>query len=196
MPDALSEGADMQVMDLDPPDERRVHQAAEVLAAAFPGEHHPGGWAHLPDALAEVRESFGSGHLSLVAIEGDAVVGWIGGSRHYHGNTWELHPLAVHPGWQRRGIGRALVDALEARVRAEGGQNIWLTTDDDTGETSLAGQPLYPDVLAGLATLRADGGRVSFYLSLGYSLTGGIPDAYAPGHHELVFAKRLETRIS
>lgn len=181
----------MLIVDLDPADERRVLQTAATLAAAFPGEDHPGGWAHLPDALAEVRESFGEGHLSLVAIEDDAVTGWVGGIRHYRGNTWELHPLAVHPDWQRRGVGRALVAALEARVSEAGGQNIWLTTDDDIGASNLAGRDLYPDVLATLATLRASDGRIPFYLNLGYTLTGCIPDAYAPGRPELVFSKRL-----
>ena len=183
----------MRIIDLDPADERRVCQAAETLAAAFPGEDYPGGWAHLPDALAEVRESFGEGHLSLVAIEDDVVAGWVGGVRHYRGNTWELHPLAVHPDWQRRGVGRALVAALEERVARLGGQNIWLTTDDDISATNLAGRDLYPDVLATLATLRDAGSRISFYLNLGYTLTGCIPDAYAPGHHELVFSKRIGT---
>ncbi len=181
----------MRIVDLDLSDERRVGQTAATLAAAFPGETHPGGWAHLPDAMAEVRESLAPGRLSLVAVEGDVVAGWVGGIRHYQGFTWELHPLAVHPEWQRRGVGRALVLALEGRVRAAGGHNVWLTTDDDTGATTIAGRDLYPDVLASLATMRAGDGRISFYLRLGYTLTGAVPDAYAPGHHELVFSKRL-----
>lgn len=182
----------MRILDLGPADERRILQTARTLAAAFPGEDYPGGWAHLPDALAEVRESLAADRLSLVAVEDDDVVGWVGGIRHYRGHTWELHPLAVHPDWQRRGVGRALVAALESRVRGAGGHNIWLTTDDDTGVTSIAGRDLYPGVLASLATLTAGpDSRITFYLRLGYTITGCIPDAYAPGHHELVFAKRL-----
>ncbi len=184
----------MRIIDLDPADDRRVRDTAETLRAAFDDGTPLASWARFEDALVEVRKSFGEGHLSLVAAVGDEVAGWVGGIRRYRGNTWELHPLAVHPRWQRRGVGRSLVVALEERVRAEGGHNIWLTTDDDTGATSIAGRDLYPDVLAGLASLTVSDGRIAFYLRLGYTLTGAIPDAYAPGHHELVFSKRIGTR--
>lgn len=181
----------MPIIDLDAQDVGRVSAAAATLRLAFADGRPWAAWEQPEDALAEVRASFGDGHVSLVALDGDAVAGWIGGARHYRGNTWELHPLAVHPAWQRRGIGRALVAALEERVAALGGRNIWLTTDDDTGATSLSDRDLYPDVLSTLATLEVSEGRVAFYFQLGYTLTGCIPDAYAPGHHELVFAKRL-----
>lgn len=181
----------IQVIDLDLADEASIQQAAEVVVAAFRGQAH--GWDTLDAALAEVRESFGDGRLSLVALdEAGCVIGWVGGVRQYEGHTWELHPLAVHPDAQGRGAGRALVAALEGRVRALGGRNLWLTTDDGRGLTSLDGIDLYPAVLDHLQTLRDVGGHpIAFYLKCGFTITGVIPDAYAPGHHELVLAKRL-----
>jgi aminoglycoside 6'-N-acetyltransferase I len=174
-----------------PTDEAHIQQAAEVVVAAFRGQVHA--WNTLDAALDEVRASFGDGHISLVALD-DAgrVSGWIGGVRQYEGYTWELHPLAVHPDAQSRGVGRALVAALEERVRALGGRNLWLTTDDGRGLTNLDGVDLYPAVLESLRTLRDTGGHpITFYQKCGFTLTGVIPDAYAPGHHELVLAKRL-----
>ena len=76
-----------------------------------------------------------------------AVLGWIGGIPSYGGNVWELHPLVVRPGFQRLGIGRALVADLEAHVRERGGPTLWLGTDDEAGMTTLSGVDLYPSVL-------------------------------------------------
>jgi aminoglycoside 6'-N-acetyltransferase I len=179
------------VVDLDTTHDDRIQQAAEVVVAAFDGQEH--GWRTLDAALEEVRESFGDGRLSLVALDAaDRVIGWVGGVRQYGGHTWELHPLAVHPDAQGRGAGRALVAALEERVLALGGRNLWLTTDDGRGLTSLDGIDLYPAVLNRLQTLRDVGGHpVTFYQKCGFTITGVIPDAYAPGHHELVLAKRV-----
>lgn len=168
-----------------------VSDTAQILSIAFMTDGQPGAWGTHPEAEAEVRKSLGEGHLSLIALEGEAVIAWVGGIRHYGGYTWELHPLAVHPDWQRRGVGRALVAALEERVAAAGGRNIWLTTDDDIGATTIAGRDIYPEVLEHLASMQDRGSRISFYLDIGYMVTGCIPDAYAPGHHELVFCKRL-----
>lgn len=168
-----------------------VIDTAQTLSAAFATGYEPYAWQTLQSAEAEVRESLADGHLSVIAVDGDLVIGWIGGIRRYRGYTWELHPLAVHPEWQGRGVGRALVTALEQRVYAAGGRNIWLTTDDVIGSTTIYGQDIYPDVLAQLARMQDRGSRISFYLRLGYTITGCIPDARAPGHHELIFCKRL-----
>ncbi len=169
----------------------RIEQVAGVLLAAFAG--HPSAWSTEDEAVAEVRASFGPDRLSRVALNDNGVpVGWIGGISGYGGITWELHPLAVLPGAQRMGVGRALVMDLEARVRERGGRNLWLTTDDPTGRTNLFDCDLYPEVLARLATLRDTGGHlIGFYQRLGFTITGVIPDAYGAGRHEIVMAKRI-----
>lgn len=183
----------MRIIDLCAPgvSDALVEQVAEILLAAFAG--NPSAWSAWDAAVEEVRESLGSDRLSRVALDVDgAPVGWIGGISGYGGVTWELHPLAVSPGVQRQGVGRALVLDLEARVRELGGRNLWLTTDDATGRTSLFGADLYPDVLGRLATLRDTSGHpVGFYQRLGFVVTGVIPDAYGLGRHDIVMAKRI-----
>jgi aminoglycoside 6'-N-acetyltransferase I len=181
----------IRVIDLEATDDARIEQVAAVVVAAFAGQKS--GWHSLDEAREEVRESFADDRLSLIALDADDVVlGWVGAIRHYDGYTWELHPLAVDPVSQGSGVGRALVTCLEDRIRSLGGHNIWLTTDDGRGLTNLDGVDLYPDVLSQLQSLRDIGGHpITFYEKQGFSITGAIPDAYAPGHHELVLSKRI-----
>ncbi len=106
-----------------------------------------------------------------------------------------VHPLVVHAGHERRGIGRALVDDLEQRVRELGIHTMFVGSDDETGLTSLAGVDLYPDVLAHLTRLRDHGGHpFSFYQRLGYSVIGVMPDANGFGKPDIYLAKRLIPR--
>ena len=170
-------------------------QAVRVLMDAFA----PIGWPDdLDDARNEVRESLESGRVSLVARdESGAVLGWVGGL-HEYARVWELHPLAVAPAAQRRGVGRALVAALEERVAALGGLTLRLGTDDmhlvETGEgrTSLADVDLYPDPLKHLSTIRnLRGHPYEFYLACGYAIVGVVPDANGIGQPDILMSKRV-----
>jgi aminoglycoside 6'-N-acetyltransferase I len=167
-------------------------QTAELLVAGF-REMAPEAWPTVALAETEVGESLDPERLSLVALDGnDEVVGWIGGIPTYDGNVWELHPLAVRPDAQRSGIGRALVLRLEQEVRARGGLTMWLGTDDVAGLTSLAGVDLYPDPLEKLAAIRNQRDHpYAFYLRLGYSLAGIVPDANGFGKPDILMAKRV-----
>ena len=128
----------MNIVDLDPDNESFVRQLAELLVDVLSE-----GWPTFEKALAEVRESFPDERISRIATEGDLVLGWVGGIKGYDGHTWELHPLAVRRDRQGQGIGRALVADLEERVRERGGHTVMLGTDDERGETSLAGIDLF-----------------------------------------------------
>ena len=169
-----------------------MRQVAALLVEGF-REQAPDAWPTPDDALREVRESFGADRLSRIAVDQDgAVLGWIGGIRQYDGHVWELHPLVVHPGRRRRGIGRALVADLEARVRERGGLTLWLGTDDETGQTSLGGVDLYPDVCAHIAAIRnLRGHPYEFYRRLGFVIVGVIPDANGPDKPDILMAKRV-----
>jgi aminoglycoside 6'-N-acetyltransferase I len=179
------------IVDLDPGDKEIVRQAAVLLVEGFK-DHWPDAWPDMDAALQEVRESFGEGRISRVALdESGTVLGWIGGISSYGGNVWELHPLVVHSDLQRRGIGRALVADLEARVRERGGLTLWLGTDDEGGMTTLSGVDLYPNVLEHLANIKnLRGHPYEFYQKLGFSIIGAMPDANGPGKPDIYMAKR------
>lgn len=179
------------ITNLPPDDEPRIGQTAALLVEAFTSWTDT--WSSLARALEEVRESFGAGRISRVALDADGdVIGWIGGIREYDGHAWELHPLAVRPDWQRRGVGRAPVADFEALVRASGGTTVYLGADDEHGRTSLANVDLYPNVWEHFARIENPGNHpYAFYVACGFAITGVIPDANGPGKPDILMAKRL-----
>jgi aminoglycoside 6'-N-acetyltransferase I len=174
---------------LPPDDTAAVQQVARISQAAF---------SHIPycdtfaEALQEVEEALAPGKICLVArTEEGEIVGWIGG-QHSYSHVWELHPLAVDPGRQRQGVGRALVLALEEKVAAAGGYTIQLGADDEFGGTNLYGRDLYPNVLEAAQHLRnVNDHPFAFYQKLGYVVTGLIPDASGFGKPDIVMCKRV-----
>lgn len=180
---------DFQIEDLQADDRAAIDQIAALLMAAFPG------WKETSEETRdEVRESFEPGRLSLVARSGDEILGWIGAIPTYD-YAWELHPLAVSEGARGRGIGSALVTAVEERVRARGALTLYLGTDDDgpTPGTSAGGIDLYPDPLTHAATLEVIAHPTAFYRRLGFVVVGLIPDANGPGKPDILMAKRISS---
>ena len=182
----------MRISAVSPQDHEVIAGMARVLVAAF-AEHSPDSWPDLPAATEEIAECLAPGRLVLAAIdEGDgAVLGWIGG-RYEYAKVWELHPLAIDPAHQLRGVGRALVAELERRVKALGCLTLRLGTDDEDDQTSLSGADLYENTwekLRGIQNLR--GHAFEFYQRCGYTIVGVIPDANGPGKPDILMAKRL-----
>jgi aminoglycoside 6'-N-acetyltransferase I len=167
-------------------------RVAEMLLAGF-AEHGSAGWPDLASAEREVEGSLQLGSISRVALdEQDEVLGWIAAQSHYSGHVWELHPLVVAPAHQGQGIGSLLVRDLEEQVRQRGGITIMLGSDDEDNSTSLGGVDLYPEPLKHLQDLRnLKRHPYSFYLRLGYSVVGVIPDANGPGKPDIWLAKRV-----
>jgi len=75
------------------------------------------------------------GHHLLVAYEGDGrPAGFISGVEMVHpdkGAEMFLYELGVDTAARRRGVGRALVDALAALARERGCYGMWTGTEDD-----------------------------------------------------------------
>ncbi|HEX6307729.1 MAG TPA: GNAT family N-acetyltransferase [Longimicrobiales bacterium] len=164
-------------------------QAAALLVEGF---HEPHGWPDLASAREEVENVLREG-FALGAVDGETLLGWIGGLPEYRGRVWELHPLVVRRESRRRGIGRQLVRAFEKEVAARGALTITLGTDDDSGMTSLSGIDLYDDIPSHIAGLR-DLGRghpYLFYRRLGYVVTGVMPDANGTGLPDIYMSKRV-----
>lgn len=81
----------------------------------------------------------------------------------------DLYWIAVHPRFQRHGVGRALLAEAEAWMAAVGRPRVYIET---------ATRPQY-------APTRA------FYLGCGYDLAAELPDYYAPGDGKAIFVKVL-----
>ncbi len=182
----------MNICDLRPDAEAVVMQAARLLVEGF-CEHWPNAWPTLETALDEVHECLSEERICRIAVEGETVLGWIGGIPQYDGHVWELHPLVVHAVYRGRGIGRALVEDLEAQVAARGGLTIYLGTDDEDDMTSLGGVDLYDDLWGRIARIQnLKGHPYSFYSRLGYYIVGVVPDANGPGKPDICMAKRVQ----
>jgi len=188
----LMRTGNIRFVDLCPDDEKRINEAATLLMDAF-REHSPDYCPDLETALEEIRELFDPGCIGRVAVDGQGtVLGLIGGRPHYYGHAWELHPLAVRPEHQRKGIGRALVADLEQRARERGVLTLWLGTDDEDDRTTLSSVDLYPNPLEHLARIRnLRGHPYEFYQKVGFVIVGVIPDANGWGKPDIFMAKRV-----
>ncbi len=181
----------MYIIDLVPDNWSHVQQTAALLHAVFPKY-----WTDLDLALDEVQESLQLGHVSRIAIEGDRVVGWIGGVPQYgeppEVTGWELHPLVVEPARQGQGFGRALVADLERQIAPMGAVTLYLGTDDEDDSTTLSGVDLYDDPFAHLQAIQnLNCHPYEFYLKCGFVLIGVIPDANGIGKPDILMAKRV-----
>lgn len=186
----------LRVIDLTADRSDLLDAAAGLLHSAF--ETRSTAWPDFQSARQEVVESLTDGRISRVAIdEGGAVVGWIGSMPSYGGNVWEIHPLVVAAGSRRHGVGRALVQDLEKIVRQKGAVTLWAGSDDEHYETSLSGVDLYPDVPGAIRGVRnLKGHPYEFYLRLGFTIVGVMPDANGPGKPDIFLAKRLQSSMN
>jgi ribosomal protein S18 acetylase RimI-like enzyme len=87
------------------------------------------------ELLPDAAERFASepGHHLLLAVEGDAVVGFVSGVEMTHpdkGTEMFLYELGVDTGARNRGVGRSLVAALAEVARDRGCYGMWVLTDD------------------------------------------------------------------
>jgi aminoglycoside 6'-N-acetyltransferase I len=147
-------------------------------------------------ALREVQEFFGNDRIARVALdENYNVLGWIGGIKHNNGNVWEIHPLTVRPGYQRKGIGRAVVHDFEDHINELGGLTLWVGTDDENNLTTLSSVDLYENFLEKISKIQKFKGHpFEFYQKLGFVIVGVIPDANRPGKPDIYMAKRVNRR--
>jgi aminoglycoside 6'-N-acetyltransferase I len=176
------------IVDLQSEDEAAIHQVAALLVEGFAKN-----WPDVESAIEEVRESFESDRISRVALADDkSVLGWIGGMSTYDGHVWELHPLVVRVSSQGRGIGRALVEDFEKRVKERGGLTILLGSDDENHQTTLSEVNLFSNVYQQVTSIRnLKEHPYEFYQKLGYVIVGVIPDANGLGKPDILMAKSM-----
>lgn len=84
-------------------------------------------------------------HVMFVAVESGQVVGMGSAVEYFHPDKppqlW-INEIGVSPAFQRRGIGRAIVDALVNEAKARGCVFAWLGTAHD----NVAGQACFASV--------------------------------------------------
>ncbi len=182
----------MRIIDLSPDDDEAIRQTASLLVEGFQ-EMSPDAWPDIQAALEEVQESLQPDRISRIAVDdGGRVLGWIGGIRQYRGKVWELHPLVVRPNRQGKGIGRALVADFEHLVKERGGLTISVGSDDESDMTTLSGVDLFPNVLEHLANVRnLRRHPYEFYLKVGFTIVGVMPDANGTGKPDIYLAKSV-----
>jgi aminoglycoside 6'-N-acetyltransferase I len=182
----------MNIISLALTDEELIRQAADLLVNAF-REHWPDAWPTLEAALYEVHEMLDAERICRAAIDEEGMLlGIIGGIPGYDGNVWELHPLAVQPSLQGRGIGRSLVEDFEEQVRLKGGLTITLGSDDEDGMTSLSNVDLYENLWEKIRGIRNFKNHpYEFYQKLSYVITGVVPDANGRGKPDILMGKRV-----
>jgi ribosomal protein S18 acetylase RimI-like enzyme len=164
------------------PDGFRVVLVPERWTPAQPGavriEEHTGSRAELrplfelaEDSATELDAYIDTGRV-LVATDGGRLVGHVQVVDAAHPGEAEVKNMAVDPGVQRRGIGRALLEAAIALARAEG--RLTLT----------------------VATAAADVGNLRFYQRLGFRMRGVERDAFtaATGYEPGIAIDGIELR--
>jgi GNAT superfamily N-acetyltransferase len=119
---------------------------------------------------ARLDEGPESHYRFLVAKEGGVAIGYA---------CWgvilgtvasvDLYWIAVHPRWQGKGVGKALLLAAEEWIAESGRSRVYVET---------SGRPLYEPTRA-------------FYLATGYAVDAVLEDFYAPGDGKFMFVKVL-----
>ncbi|MBN1698780.1 MAG: GNAT family N-acetyltransferase [Spirochaetales bacterium] len=167
-------------------------QAADVLYAASKAVTSAS-WDTFESSEREVEECCGNGNIAIGYIRNGELLGWAGLRPMYGNVTWELHPVMVKPGFQKRGIGTRLLNEIERIVKRRGISNIVLGTDDEMGKTSLSKVDLYAsDIFHELDTIENIGDHpFEFYQKNGYRIIGVIPDANGYRKPDILMGKRI-----
>jgi len=183
----------MKIIPFQPDNEHLIQQAAQLLTDAF-REHWHDAWSTLEDGLKEIHEMLEAERICRIAIDDNGnLLGIIGGILQYDGHVWELHPLAVQPNMQSKGIGKALIEDFEEQVRLKGGLTITLGSDDEDNMTSLSNVDLYDDLWDKVKNIKnLKGHPYEFYQKMGYIITGVVIDANGRGRPDIIMSKRVD----
>jgi len=169
-------------------DEVYFQEAAGLLETNFP-EAYDG------EGLLELEKCLSKNRVAFKAMKGNEFFGFVSSLEAYGPYGWELHPLVVKKEARNRGIGRALVEALEETLQERGVLTLFLGTDDERYQTSLSQGDLFENLYEKMATIKNFGGHpFGFYEKLGYQLVGVLPDVNGVHKPDLLMAKSLRKK--
>ncbi len=151
------------------PEARHRPQVAEIVAAT--GLFRPGEIDVALEVFDDYCRAPGVDYWAIGAFSaGDELAGFVlYGPTPCTVDTWDLYWIAVHPGLQRRGAGRGLLDRMEQHLSQEGARLCLIETSarDDYAATR------------------------EFYLACGYREVARVGDFYDVGDDRVTFAKRF-----
>ncbi len=178
------------IVNLEPTHSNQIERICKFLPRCF-SKYSPSWLPDKASCLEQIQNSFVEGRVSRVMVDDEGnPFGWIGAIQGER--TWEIHPLAVAPEAQRRGIGKLLVADIERLAEASGAVSVWAGTSDETCSTSFSKFDLYCDLGNALASVEApDDHAINFWLKIGYSIVGVLPDEEGLGKPGIHFAKRI-----
>lgn len=182
---------DKRITDLEKTDTSTIEQLARLLYESF--KDRTDSWPTIEDARQEVLKSLEPGRISRVLLDGDGrAIGWIGAISLYDGRVWEIHPIVVAQSERRQGHGRCLVQDLQALAEKRGALTLWAGSDDERYETSLGGADLYENPARAIADIRnLKGHPFEFFVKVGFSVVGFVPDANGRGKPDILLAKKI-----
>ena len=174
-------------------DEALIDTLAAVSVRA--GKTHAPDWLRtVDDAYETIHEALAPGKACRALLDDGKPVGWVAAGPAW-GRIWELHPLLVDPDHQRRGHGRLLANDIERFAIDRGALTMELSTSDTTAATNLTGIDLYTDPLGALSRIdvvdQDVGHSYQFWLKVGYTIVGVLPDAEGSGMPSITLSKRL-----
>ncbi len=152
--------------------------------------------AHYPKSRAkeEIIRFLKDDNILYVAKEAEEVIGFLGVSkaRRYF-SAYQIDLMIIKESRRFQGIGTALLDIVELRLKDKGILTLFLGSDDQGYKTSLTGKDLYKEnIFELIKTIDSKTHPYKFYQKLGYSIVGVIPDVYGPGNPDVIMSKRLK----
>ena len=156
----------MRLRELRPTDREPIRNLLEATEFFRPEEVEVA--LELVDAALDDPEQ--KSYLFAVAEEAGAVLGYVcWGETACTRGTYDLYWVAVAPGTQGKGVGRALMAHAEEEMRKVGGRLCVVETSS---------MPKYEPTRA-------------FYLRIGYGEEARIRDYYQPGDDLVVYTRKL-----
>ena len=168
-----------------------IEEAVKLLLETFPGARM---WPDLNEEKAReaVNECIEDENICIgIKIDGQ-LIGWVG-LRPLYEKTWELHPMAVSPGFQGKGYGKILLEELERSARQKGIIGIFAGSDDETNKTSLSEREITSEnIFEEIKKIKNHAKHpFEFYIKCGYTIIGLIPNANGPNKPDILLWKDI-----